>query len=158
MIMPMWQIFHPKDAYTEEDRRNLSERITAIYAAIPIPRFYVVVVFQELPAAAFYVGGKPRANFVRFKVDQMARTLPNEIVREWWMRRVEEIIAPYVTQRGFESEVQIDEPGRELWTMNGAAPPPFESIAEKRWVEANKVLPFSEDEKMPAKSGGGAKT
>jgi hypothetical protein len=33
--------------------------------------------------------------------------------------------------------------------MNGMVPPPFESIAEKKWVKENKVVPYIEDEKMP---------
>ena len=150
--MPLWQVFHPKDAYTPRDKEAFSKRITAIYTHAPLPEFYVVVIFHETLADSFYVGGKPRTDFVRFKIDQMARTLPNQIYKEWWMRRVEVAIAPFVTDRGFESEVQIDEPGRDLWTMNGIAPPPFESIAEKRWVKENKVVPYTEDEKMPALS------
>jgi Putative oxalocrotonate tautomerase enzyme len=45
--------------------------------------------------------------------------------------------------------VQIDEPPADLWTINGIAPPPFESIAEEKWVKENKVVPYTEDEKMP---------
>jgi phenylpyruvate tautomerase PptA (4-oxalocrotonate tautomerase family) len=148
--MPLWQIFHPKDAYTAQDKETFSKRITEIYARAPLPEFYVVVIFHETPADNFYVGGKPRDNFVRLKIDQMARTLPNPTYKEWWMRRVEDLIAPFVTDRGYDSEVQIAELGRDLWTMNGMAPPPFESIAEKIWVRENRVIPYTEDEKMPA--------
>jgi signal transduction histidine kinase len=107
--MPLWQIFHPVDAYTPEDRKTLSERITALYASGNVPKFYVVIAFHPLPADSMYVGGEPRSSFVRFKIDQMARTLPGEVLWAWWMRRIEEVIAPFVTQRGLESEVQIDE-------------------------------------------------
>jgi phenylpyruvate tautomerase PptA (4-oxalocrotonate tautomerase family) len=154
--MPLWQIYHPKDAYTAEDKEALAGRITGLFTQIPIPGFYVVVMFHELESDAIYVGGKPRKDFVRFKIDQMANTLPSQIYREWWMRRVEDAIAPFVTARGFESEVQIDEPGRDLWTMNGVAPPPFLSIAEKTWIKENKVIPYAEDEKMPYRPGAAA--
>jgi phenylpyruvate tautomerase PptA (4-oxalocrotonate tautomerase family) len=147
--MPLWQIFHPADAYTPEDRKTLSERITALHASGNVPKFYVVIAFHPLPADSMYVGGEPRSNFVRFKIDQVARTLPGEVLRAWWMRRIEEVIAPFVTQRGLESEVQIDEPPADLWTINGIAPPPFGSIAEIKWFKENKVVPYSEDEKMP---------
>jgi phenylpyruvate tautomerase PptA (4-oxalocrotonate tautomerase family) len=155
--MPLWQIFHPKGAYTAADKEALSGRITAIYANIPIPKFYVVVIFHELPADSFYVGGRPRADFVRFKIDQMARTLPGQVYQEWWLRRVGEIIAPFVTERGFDSEVQIAELGRDLWTMNGLIPPPFESIAEKKWVREDRAIPYTDDEKLPVRHGAGAK-
>ena len=150
--MPLWQVFHPKDAYTAEDKQALAARITGLFTKVPMPAFYVVVIYHELDATSCYVGAKPRKDFVRFKVDQMANTIPNQLQREWWMRRVEDAIAPYVRERGFESEVQIDEPGRDLWTMNGVAPPPFQSIAEKAWIKEDKVLPYTEDEKMPASS------
>jgi phenylpyruvate tautomerase PptA (4-oxalocrotonate tautomerase family) len=101
--MPLWQIFHPANAYTSEDKKALSERITAIYASVPIPKFYVVTIFHAIPADSIYVGGEPRPNFVRFKIDQMARTIPSAVQRAWWMRRIEDVIAPYVTHRGLES-------------------------------------------------------
>jgi phenylpyruvate tautomerase PptA (4-oxalocrotonate tautomerase family) len=148
--MPLWQVFHPVDAYTAEDKKALANRITDAYAKIPLPRFYVVTVFHAMPADSLYVGGEPRSNFVRFKVDQMARTMIGQIHRAWWMRRVEDIIAPFVKERGFDSEVQIDEPPADLWTINGYFPPPFESIAEKRWVSENRTSPYTEDEKVPS--------
>ncbi|MDB5576383.1 MAG: 4-oxalocrotonate tautomerase [Bradyrhizobium sp.] len=86
---------------------------------------------------------------IRFKIDQMARTLPGATLRAWWMRHVEEIIAPFVKERGFEWEVQIGELPSDLWTLNGFVPPPFQSIAEKRWVEDNAISAYSEDEKVP---------
>jgi len=146
--MPLWQIFHPVDAYTADDKKVLAKRITAIYENIPIPKFYVVVVFHPVPADLFYVGGESRSNFVRFKIDQMARTLPGQVLREWWMRRVEDVIAPFVKERGLESEVQIDELPADLWTMDGHVPPPFESHGEKRWIKENKPSAYTDDEKM----------
>lgn len=147
--MPLWQVFHPADAYSAEDKKVLANRITALYAKIPIPKFYVVTVFHPVQADSFYVGGEARSNFVRFKIDQMARTMPERIHREWWMRRVEDIISPFVKERGLESEVQIDELPADLWTMNGHVPPPFESVGEKRWVAENKPSAYTDDEKMP---------
>lgn len=147
--MPLWQIYHPEGAYSAEDKKSFSERITKLYQNIPIPGFYVVVMFHPLPADSFYVGGEPQTRFVRFRIDQMARTLNGTTARSWWMRRVEEVIKPYVSDRGFESEVQIAEPPSDLWTMNGLVPPPPESYAEKRWIDENRTSAYSEDEKMP---------
>jgi len=80
--------------------------------------------------------------------------MADQIKRDWWMRRVEDAIAPFVTARGYDSEVQIDEPGRDLWTINGIAPPPFRSIAEKKWLKENRARPYTEDDKMPAPPPG----
>lgn len=148
--MPLWKIYHPAGAYSPEDKRELSERITSIYAKIPIPKFYVVCVFEEIPAGNMFVGGARHDGFVRFRVDQIARTLPGPIMREWWVNTLEEIIAPFVRDRGYDWEVSIDETPFDLWSLQGEIPPPFESIAEKRWVAENKASPYAHAEKLPA--------
>ncbi len=147
--MPLWQIFHPADAYTAEDKKEFSNRICSLYQMVPIPKIYVVVVFTPVPEDSYYVGGEPHGKFVRFKIDQMARTIPGPVLRSWWMRRIEEIIAPWVKERGFEWEVQIAEPPSDLWTMNGFIPPPFNSVAEKRWIADNATSAYTEDELIP---------
>jgi phenylpyruvate tautomerase PptA (4-oxalocrotonate tautomerase family) len=143
-------VYHPADAYTEEDKKGLAERITSIYAQIPIPKFYAVVVFQEVAPGNMYVGGERHDNFVRFKVDQIARTLPGPIIREWWVNVLDSLVAPYVKDRGFDWEISVDETPFDLWSLQGEIPPPFESIAEKRWVEENKASPYAQADKLPA--------
>ena len=41
--MPLWKIYHPQGAYTAEDKKAMSERITRIYSILPA--FYVGVIF-----------------------------------------------------------------------------------------------------------------
>lgn len=147
--MPLWKIYHPVGAYTAEDKRVLSERITSLYANIPIPKFYAVVIFEEVAKDSCFVGGEPHNKFVRFKVDHIARTLPGPVIREWWVKKVDEIIAPYAKERGYDWEVSIDETPFDLWSLNGEIPPPFESAAEKRWVKENKATPYTLAEKLP---------
>ena len=148
--MPLWMVYHPADAYTEEDKKGLAERITSLYAQVPIPKFYVVVVYQEIPAGNLYVGGERHDNFVRFRVDQIARTLPGPVIREWWVNMLDGLVAPYVKDRGYDWEISVDETPFDLWSLQGEIPPPFESIAEKRWVEENKAGPYGQAEKLPA--------
>lgn len=152
--MPLWKIYHPAGAYTEEDKKGLAERITSLYAQVPIPKFYVVCVFEEIPPGNMYVGGERHDTFVRFKVDQIARTLPGPIIREWWVNMLDSLVAPYVKERGFDWEISVDETPFDLWSLQGEIPPPFESIAEKRWVEENKASPYSQAEKLPANMAG----
>ena len=94
--MPLWKIHHPVDAYTPADKKEFAGAITAVYDAVPIPRFYVVVLFEEVPADSFYVGGDSHGSFVRIQIDQMARTLPGPVIREWWVKNVDRVIAPWV--------------------------------------------------------------
>jgi phenylpyruvate tautomerase PptA (4-oxalocrotonate tautomerase family) len=147
--MPLWNIHHPVGAYTPEDKKEFAGAITRVYDAIPIPKFYVVVIFDEVAADSFYVGGESHANFVRLRIDQMARTLPGPVIREWWVRQLDRVIAPWVRDRGYDWEFTINEALSDLWSLQGEIAPPFESIAEKRWVQENKATPYSQAEKLP---------
>ena len=65
------------------------------------------------------------------------------------MRKIDEIIAPYVKDRGYDWEVSIDETPFDLWSLQGEIPPPFESVAEKRWIKENRASPYTLAEKLP---------
>ena len=148
--MPLWKIHHPVGAYTAEDKKEFAEAITRVYEAVPIARFYVVVLFEEVAADSFFVGGESHGSFVRLQIDQMARTLPGPVIREWWTRNLDQVIAPWIRDRGYDWEFTITEPPADLWSLQGEIPPPFESVAEKRWVQENKATPYSQAEKLPA--------
>src|SRR5712692_7767782 len=105
-IMPLWKVYHPVGAYSAQDKK-------------------------EFAAESFYVGGASHGKFVRLKLDHMARTLPGLIIREWWVKAVDQLIAPYVRDVGYDWEVTIDELPADLWSLQGEIPPPFESHAEK---------------------------
>lgn len=147
--MPLWKIYHPARSFTAEDKKKLSNRITDVYASVPIPKFYVVIIFEEIAKDSCFVGGELHNKFVRFKVDQIARTLPGPVIREWWVRTLDEVIAPNVKDRGYDWEISIDETPFDLWSLQGEIPPPFESVAEKRWVKENKASTYTLAEKLP---------
>jgi hypothetical protein len=42
--MPLRKIHHPVGAYTAEERKEFAEAITRVYQAVPIPRFYAVII------------------------------------------------------------------------------------------------------------------
>jgi phenylpyruvate tautomerase PptA (4-oxalocrotonate tautomerase family) len=150
-VMPLWKIYHPAGTYNTEDKKLLAEKITGLYASIPLPKFYVVVIFEEMARDSCFVGGEPNNNFIRFKVDHIARTLPGPVIREWWIRKIDEIIASHVKDRGYDWEVSIDETPFDLWSLQGEIPPPFESMAEKRWVEENRASSYTAAEKLPVR-------
>jgi phenylpyruvate tautomerase PptA (4-oxalocrotonate tautomerase family) len=147
--MPLWKIHHPAAAYTEQDKKEFAEAVTSIYEAVPIPRFYVVVIFEEVAAGNMFVSGDVHNGFVRIQIDQMARTMPGPVIREWWTRMVDSVIAPWVGGRGYDWEFTITEPPSDLWSLQGEIPPPFESVAEKRWIAENKASPYGQAEKLP---------
>ena len=40
----------------------------------------------------------------------MARTMPGPVIREWWIRNLDQVIAPWVRDRGYDWEFTITEP------------------------------------------------
>jgi phenylpyruvate tautomerase PptA (4-oxalocrotonate tautomerase family) len=47
-VMPLWKIYHPVGAFTAEDKHAFAQIITDLYARLPLPKFYVNVIFQEV--------------------------------------------------------------------------------------------------------------
>jgi phenylpyruvate tautomerase PptA (4-oxalocrotonate tautomerase family) len=139
--MPLWHIYCPKDAYTDADKSAFANRITDLYAEIGLPRFYVSVIFEELPKHAFFIGGKPTNDFVRVWIDQIARrTSP---AQRWpWLQRVNETLRPFVKERGYRWEIHIDETPIDLWTIEGLKPPEAGSETEKLWVRQDRATPY----------------
>jgi phenylpyruvate tautomerase PptA (4-oxalocrotonate tautomerase family) len=59
--MPLWTIYHPPSTFTTEaSKADLAKAITNIYTQVPMPAFYVNVIFQPIDPASFYIGGVPR--------------------------------------------------------------------------------------------------
>jgi hypothetical protein len=108
-----------------------------------------VFIYEEMAKDSCFVGGEPNNKFVRFKIDHIARTLPGSVLREWWIRTLDTVIAPYVKDKGYDWEISVDETPVDLWSLQGEIAPPFESVAEKRWVKENKASPYTLAEKIP---------
>jgi phenylpyruvate tautomerase PptA (4-oxalocrotonate tautomerase family) len=141
--MPLWDIFIPENAYTEQDKEQLSEAITSIYVDyVNLPKFYVVVAFHEKPANSMYVGGKAANRYVRIRVDHFARQLDTAEERALCMAVIEEKLAPFVKDRGFNWEVHIDETPMDLWRVQGLVPPPPGSETDRLWAQQNKPFPY----------------
>lgn len=138
--MPLWKIYHPVGAFSPEDRKGLSGAITALYSR-GLPKFYVGVVFQEVAADSFFIGGEPTDNFVRIWVDHIARTMPTPEIRAKFIQMVDEALAPYVRDRGLNWEYHIDETSYELWSIQGYRPPLPGTEDEIRWRTENQPSP-----------------
>ena len=141
--MPYWEIFTPEHAFTKEDKEQLSAAITSIYVDhVNLPPFYVVMLFKEMPANTMYVGGKANNNFVRIRTDHIARQMDNDEIRAACMAIIEEKLAPFVKDRGYDWEVHIDETPKDLWRIQGLTPPPEDSDVERLWATENRAIPY----------------
>ena len=147
--MPLWKIHHPVDAYTPADKKEFAGAITAVYDAVPIPRFYVVVLFEEVPADSFYVGGDPTAISSGSRSTRWRGPCPVRSSGNGGSGTSTRSSPPRVKDRGYDWEFTITEPPFDLWSLQGEIPPPFESMAEKRWIKENKASPYAHAEKLP---------
>ena len=116
----------------------MSERITRIYRMLPA--FYVGVGFQEVPKNSLYVGGEPADDFVRIRVDHIARQFKDEEGKEQFWVAVNKVLKPFISDRGLRWEMHIDETPFSLWTIEGLRPPLPDTPAEQKWRAENKAI------------------
>jgi phenylpyruvate tautomerase PptA (4-oxalocrotonate tautomerase family) len=141
--MPMWIVHAPEGVYSTEDKKNITEIITQFYVdTVALPRFYVVVRFDEYPVNSMWVGGVLVNDFVRIVVDHIARQMEDPAIRELCMSMMCEMLAPFTKDRGMRSEIHLDETAMDLWWVDGIKPPPPESEAEKKWALDNAPSPY----------------
>jgi phenylpyruvate tautomerase PptA (4-oxalocrotonate tautomerase family) len=138
--MPLWNIYHPVGAYTEEEKREFADRITSIYGRVP--RFYVATLFHEVDRGSFYVGGEPVDDRVQVVIDHFARHDDDPARRESIRRHVCAVIQPFAADKGLHWEFYIDETPNDLWMIDGFVPPPPGSDAEKLWAKENQPIPY----------------
>ena len=140
--MPLWNIWHPAGAYSDDDKARFSGEITALYTGVGLPAFYVVVLFHELDSGSCYVGGKADDATVRIAIEHIARHSADSDRRRYIADAIGTIVTPYTRDRGLYCEFHVDETSRELWRTDGLAPPPAGSAAERRWVDENRPVPY----------------
>ena len=140
--MPLWNVYHPVGAYTEQEKREFADRVTSIYQARGLPRFYVVILFHEVERGSFYVGGEPVDDRVRVAIDHIARHLADPARRDSARQRIGAVIQPFAAGKGLHWEFHIDETPRDLWMIDGFVPPPSGSDAEKLWAKENRAIPY----------------
>ena len=161
--MPLWQLFTPENAFTPEEKADLANKITNIYSGpkakanlgFELPRFYTTVVFHEIKADSFFVGGKSHDKFVQIEVVHIARTnegaaalagITVEEILGGTSRSVSEALKPYIADRGYEVEFHVETAPFETWKIDGMTPPAPESAAERRWFEENRSSPYNAEE------------
>lgn len=141
--MPLWTIHHSAGVFTDSAKQELAGAITKRYQAIGLPRFYVVVLFHEMKAGEFFIGGERTSSAVRVVIEHIARQHPDSASRRRTARWIRDMLAPFVGGRdGLHWEFHVDETDDELWMVDGLVPPPGGSDAEKRWAETNVAAPY----------------
>ena len=164
--MPLWHLYVPEDAFTDEDMHDLANRITNIYSSpeamenfgFSFPRFYTSVIFHEIKPARFCIGGEPRDKFIQIQVahiaggtdgddrpvnDQVAETM-GVTVQELFDRYFSLVLPalkPYIEDRGYEWEFSIQNDPAVSWRIDGMIPPAPGTEDMRRWDKENKASP-----------------
>jgi hypothetical protein len=60
------------------------------------------------------------------------------------MAVIEQELAPYVRDRGFDWEIHINETPMDLWRIQGLVPPPPESEMERIWANEDRPIPYDQ--------------
>lgn len=162
--MPLWHLYVPEDAFTDEDMADLANRITDIYSSPEamenwgfwFPRFYTSVIFNEVKPERFIVGGKPRDKFIQIEVVHIAggepdsdRT-PNERAAEYTgltetelMEKYYQVVypklKPYIEDRGYEWEMHVENAPAHSWRIDGQVAPFPGSKDWDRWFEDDRA-------------------
>ncbi|WP_240963289.1 tautomerase family protein [Antrihabitans stalactiti] len=161
--MPLWEFFAPEGAFSDEDKEALATTITDAYQSVHLPRFYVDVIYHDLPPKNIYMGGVATGQFIRLRIEQIARemsdttvveglpagTYSREWMREYWMNQIDAMLIPYTRDRGYEWEVHINQTPVDMWTVQGFVPPPGESDAERLWRELNRPVAYERTPPAP---------
>ena len=159
--MPLWQLFTPENAYTREEKAEMAERIVDLYSSdfsqenfgFVLPKFYTSVIFHEIKADSFYVGGEPRNQFVQIEVVHIARTVetaaaktglsPLETLQRYF-EKMDEVLKPYIADRGYEVEFHAEPAPFETWRIDVMVPPEQWSPDEERWAKDNHSSPYAQ--------------
>uniref|UniRef100_A0A914CIW7 Tautomerase cis-CaaD-like domain-containing protein n=1 Tax=Acrobeloides nanus TaxID=290746 RepID=A0A914CIW7_9BILA len=142
--MPLHRIFYSPGTFSEQDKEALAAHITKLYTSVGLPAFYVVVLFLPVEEQNYFVGGKKTNKFVRIIVQHIARQFQNSKQADKFISKYEEILAPFIKERGLDWEVHFEHVERNYWRENGLEVPLPNTIAEKEWVRLNKAVPYDE--------------
>ncbi|AQZ62619.1 unnamed protein product [[Actinomadura] parvosata subsp. kistnae] len=140
--MPLWHVHHPAGVFTEEQKQSFAQDVTDFYTRFGLPGFYVVVLFHEVAPASFLVGGRPSSDTVRVVIEHIARHTDDPGLRERMNQALGRLLARHTQERGLHCEFHVDETPRDLWMIDGLAPPPTGSEAERLWARENRPVPY----------------
>jgi phenylpyruvate tautomerase PptA (4-oxalocrotonate tautomerase family) len=140
--MPLWTFTCYKDLLSEEEKISLARDVTALYSAVPLPKFYVNVQFNEKDKTGMLVGGEFKRNWVSLSIVHIARTFNTETDRADFLKRIDEILSR-LRDKDIHYEYYIIDTLRQQWKIDGMYPPPSDSLAEKQWAAQNYPSPHS---------------
>ncbi|MCJ1477080.1 hypothetical protein MMC13_005751 [Lambiella insularis] len=150
--MPTWRIYHNPSTFTAAQKAALAADITPLYTGAGLPGFFVHVHFIAVDEDAFFVSGKPQKNYVRINIEHIAIhqvKLEDDVKysRQRMCRRFDQVLEPHIAARGdIHWEYNVYETPRDLWKVDGLAPPENKTEEMKAWAREGKALAWEKGE------------
>ena len=144
--MPKWQFAHTKGAFTKEDKEKLAKGMARIYVAYGLPAFYAHVQFIELGADDFWSGGEiPDHPSTTISIYHAAANVRNKDEGEQFLKALDDVVRPVLKPKGIRWESNVYETPRDLWRLQGMAPPDFNTELHNKWVKDNTFTDEAEE-------------
>jgi hypothetical protein len=89
------------------------------------------------------VAGSPLDDFVQFSIEHLANHVnkdPERLIS--FHRPIDDALIPFLKERRVEWGYILVNGIREEWQINGFAPPPFLSDAERLWAKEGSAVPY----------------
>lgn len=140
--MPLWTFGHSAGAFTSEEKKDLAQAITNIYAEGGVPAFYVNVQFIPLAEDDLWYGGHPHPKFTMINIYHVAQNVADftDEAQKSFLAKVDKVLTPRMTKKGMGWEYFIIEGPRKFWKIDGIVPPPTGSEMEKLWFRHNRPV------------------
>ncbi|KAH8757696.1 putative oxalocrotonate tautomerase [Diaporthe sp. PMI_573] len=140
--MPLWTFGHSAGAFTAEEKKDLAQAITKLYADSGLPAFYVNVQFIPLGADDLWYGGQPHPKFTMINIYHVAQNVADfpEKRQQAFIKSVDDVLTPRMTKKGMGWEYFVIEGPRQFWKIDGIVPPPTGSEMEKLWHQHNRPI------------------
>jgi len=102
---------------------------TQKHTGLPVPSLFPDA---EAPAST--------APFIRIFASNIARKIPSSEYKAKFTDHVDKALEKWIRDYGYDWEYHIDETDRELWKMQGFAPPHTNTEAEGLWRKENRPV------------------
>ncbi|KAF9889847.1 hypothetical protein FE257_006937 [Aspergillus nanangensis] len=142
--MPRWTFETTPGTFTREEKHTIARKVTDLYTARGVPRFFINVFFHENGEDNFFSGGKYPPNAVFFHIDHAMSKLPDEEARKEFIAEANAIMKPIMDPKGMKWESNIYEHPRYNWRINGMIPPVEHPEIMKEWTEKDMPIAYED--------------
>ncbi|EQB50528.1 hypothetical protein CGLO_10023 [Colletotrichum gloeosporioides Cg-14] len=126
------------------EKQRIAEGMAAIYTGAGLPAFYCHAHFLEFAADSIYTAGAPSSGVATVAIYHIAGVFDKPEMEQTFLAAFDDVVRPVFKAKGITWESGVYESRRELWRVNGVAPPARLSEMEKRWFEEGRMTDEAE--------------